>query len=154
MITKSDNQATDAILHALGGPRVVNRWLTQAGISGQRVDRSIATLLRDDRQKIDPVRGLDKRDTSTPAAMVRLLAALDRGEVLSPQSRAVLLGAMSRCMTGKTRIPGLLPAGTMVAHKTGTQWSPTSDARHIRRQAGHQVSLALPSSAPCCRRYS
>lgn len=143
MITKSDNQATDALLHAIGGPRAVNTWLTQAGISGQRVDRNIATLLRDDLQKIDPVRGLDKRDTSTPQAMVRLLAALDRGEVLSPQSRAVLIGAMSRCLTGKTRIPGQLPAGTMVAHKTGTLWAQTSDVGIIRMPDGRKVALAV-----------
>ena len=65
MITKSDNQATDALLAAVGGPAAVNRWLLASGIVGLRVDRDIATLLRDDMQKIDPVLGLDKRDTST-----------------------------------------------------------------------------------------
>ena len=143
MITKSDNQATDAILHAVGGPNAVNRWLRNAGITGQRVDRNIATLLRDDLNKADPSLGIDKRDSSTPAAMVRLLAALDRGEVLSPQSRAVLIGAMSRCLTGKTRIPSLLPAGTMVAHKTGTLWAQTSDVGLIRLPDGRKVALAV-----------
>ena len=143
MITKSDNQATDAILHAVGGPQAVTRWLRNAGITGQRIDRDIATLLRDDLAKNDPSLGLDKRDSSTPAAMVRLLAALDRGEVLSPQSRAVLIGAMSRCLTGKTRIPALLPAGTMVAHKTGTLWAQTSDVGLIRLPDGRKVALAV-----------
>ena len=142
-LTKSDNQATDAILSAVGGPAAVNRWLLASGIVGLRVDRDIATLLRDDMQKIDPVLGLDKRDTSTPAAMVRLLAALHRGEVLTPQSRAVLLGAMSRCQTGKTRIPALLPAGTLVAHKTGTLWAQTSDVGIIRLPDGRNVALAV-----------
>ena len=143
MITKSDNQATDAILHAVGGPSAVTRWLRNAGITGQRIDRDIATLLRDDLAKNDPSLGLDRRDSSTPAAMVRLLAALDRGEVLSPQSRAVLIGAMSRCLTGKTRIPALLPAGTMVAHKTGTLWAQTSDVGIIRLPDGRKVALAV-----------
>ena len=143
MITKSDNQATDAILSAVGGPGAVNRWVLASGISGLRVDRDIATLLRDDQEKNDPVLGLDKRDTSTPAAMVRLLGALPRGEVLTPRSRAVLLGAMSRCMTGKTRIPALLPAGTLVAHKTGTLWSQTSDVGIIRLPDGRNVALAV-----------
>ena len=143
MITKSDNQATDAILSAVGGPVAVNRWLLASGINGLRVDRDIATLLRDDLEKNDPVLGLDKRDTSTPAAMVGLLTALHRGTVLSPQSRAVLLGAMSRCQTGKTRIPALLPAGTLVAHKTGTLWSQTSDVGIIRLPDGRNVALAV-----------
>ena len=143
MITKSDNQATDAILSAVGGPAAVNRWLTASGIVGLRVDRDIATLLRDDLRKNDPVLGLDKRDTSTPAAMVGLLTALHRGAVLTPQSRAVLLGAMSRCQTGKTRIPALLPAGTLVAHKTGTLWAQTSDVGIIRLPDGRNVALAV-----------
>ena len=143
MITKSDNQATDAILSAVGGPNAVNRWLLASGIAGLRVDRDIATLLRDDLQKNDPVLGLDKRDTVTPAAMVQLLGALHRGQVLSPQSRAVLLGAMSRCKTGKTRIPGLLPEGTLVAHKTGTLWAQTSDVGIIRLPDGRNVALAV-----------
>ena len=143
MITKSDNQATDAVLSAVGGPSAVNRWLLASGIAGLRVDRDIATLLRDDREKNDPVLGLDKRDTVTPAAMVQLLGALHRGQVLSPQSRAVLLGAMSRCQTGKTRIPALLPAGTLVAHKTGTLWAQTSDVGIIRLPDGRNVALAV-----------
>jgi len=143
LITKSDNHATDAILAAVGGPAAVNRWLRSAGITGQRIDRDIATLLRDDLEKNDPSLGRDKRDSSTPAAMVRLLAALDRGEVLSPQSRALLIGAMSRCLTGKTRIPSLLPAGTMVAHKTGTLWAQTSDVGLIRLPDGRKVALAV-----------
>jgi beta-lactamase class A len=148
MITRSDNQATDALLDAVGGPGVVNAWLSSAGIHGQRVDRDIATLLRDDLEKNDPVLGRDKRDTSTPAAMVQLLAALYRGDVLSPASRGVLLGAMSRCRTGKTRIPALLPAGTLVAHKTGTLWSQTSDVGIIRLPDGRSVALAVFVTGP------
>lgn len=143
MITKSDNHATDAMLQAVGGPAAVNRWLASAGIAGLRVDRDIATLLRDDLEKNDPVLGLDKRDTVTPAAMVRLLGMLDRGEVLTAQSRGVLLGAMSRCKTGRTRIPALLPAGTLVAHKTGTLWAQTSDVGLIRLPDGRNVALAV-----------
>lgn len=148
MITRSDNQATDALLEAVGGPAAVNRWLKSAGISGQRVDRNIATLLRDDLAKNDPSLGVDKRDSSTPAAMAQLLGALHRGDVLSAQSRGVLLGAMSRCATGKTRIPALLPAGTLVAHKTGTLWSQTSDVGIIRLPDGRSVALVVFVAGP------
>jgi beta-lactamase class A len=147
-LTGSDNQATDALLEAVGGPAAVNRWLTSAGITGQRVDRNIATLLRDDLEKNDPSLGIDKRDSSTPAAMAQLLGALHRGDVLSAQSRGVLLGAMSRCATGKTRIPALLPAGTLVAHKTGTLWSQTSDVGIIRLPDGRSVALVVFVTGP------
>ena len=148
MITKSDNQATDAMLAAVGGPAAVNRWLLTAGIAGQRIDRDIATLLRDDMEKNDPSTGLDKRDSSTPAAMARLLSALHRGDVLSAQSRGVILGAMSRCLTGKTRIPALLPAGTLVAHKTGTLYGQTSDVGIIGLPDGRRVALAVFVTGP------
>jgi beta-lactamase class A len=148
MITRSDNTATDALLDAVGGPGVVNAWLNSAGIHGQRVDRDIATLLRDDLNKNDPVLGRDKRDTSTPAAMVQLLAQVYRGDVLSPASRGVLLGAMSRCRTGKTRIPAMLPPGTLVAHKTGTLWSQTSDVGIFMLPDGRSVALAVFVTGP------
>lgn len=45
MITRSDNTATDVLLHHLGGPRVVQQWLNRNRLTGLRVDRSIAQLL-------------------------------------------------------------------------------------------------------------
>jgi beta-lactamase class A len=148
MITKSSNPATDALLEAVGGPPAVNAWLRKAGITGQRIDRNIATLLRDDLAKNDPSLGIDKRDSSTPVAMVQLLAALHNGNVLSPASRAVLLGAMSRCRTGRNRIPAGLPMGTLVAHKTGTLWSQTSDVGIIRMPDGRDVALSIFVTGP------
>jgi beta-lactamase class A len=143
MITRSNNQATDALLAAVGGPAAVTAWLRNAGIEGQRVDRNIATLLRDDMAMNDPTLGIDKRDSSTPKAMVRLLAKLYKGDVLSPSSRGVLLGAMSRCLTGRNRIPAGLPLGTLVAHKTGTLYGQTSDVGIIRMPDGRAVALAV-----------
>lgn len=148
MITRSDNQATDALLAAVGGPGAVTAWLQRAGIVGQRIDRDIATLLRDDLARSSPWLGRDKRDSSTPHAMVQLLSAIHEGQVLSPASRAVLLGAMSRCRTGRNRIPAGLPEGTLVAHKTGTLWSQTSDVGIIRMPDGRKVALAVFVTGP------
>src|SRR5690606_18886215 len=47
-ITRSSNPATDALLAVVGGPDAVNDWIKRAGISGMRIDRDIATLVRDD----------------------------------------------------------------------------------------------------------
>jgi beta-lactamase class A len=62
----------------------------------------------------------DPRDTATPADMTKLLARIWRKDLFSAPYAAKLLGAMERCQTGKTRIKGLLPQGTDVAHKTGS----------------------------------
>ncbi len=141
-ITRSDNQATDALLAVVGGPQAVNRWLRHAGISGMRIDRDIATLVRDD-GAVDPAKTVDIRDSATPVAMVRLLTGLHRGEWLSPSSRAVLLGAMERCETGKHRIRALMPEGARVAHKTGTLSNTASDVGIIETPDGRAMVLAI-----------
>ncbi len=141
-LTRSDNQATDALLAAVGGPQAVNRWMRMAGLSGLRIDRDIATLVRDD-GVINPATSVDLRDSATPQAMVRLLSGLHRGEWLSASSRAVLIGAMERCVTGKRRIPGLLPEGAIVAHKTGTLSNTSSDVGMITTPDGRTIALAI-----------
>jgi len=141
-ITRSDNQATDALLAAVGGPQAVNRWLAGAGIRDFRIDRDIATLVRDDGE-IDPSTTIDPRDSATPLAMVQLLSGLYRGQWLTPASRAVLLGAMERCITGKRRIPALLPEGVSVAHKTGSLNNTSSDVGIIRTPDGRAMAVAI-----------
>ena len=42
MITHSDNYATDLLIRNLGGPSVIQSWLSQQGVSGIRFDRTIA----------------------------------------------------------------------------------------------------------------
>jgi len=54
-----------------------------------------------------------------------LLRALHEGQGLSESSQALLRKLMTQTPTGLQRIKGLLPDGTVVAHKTGT--SPTVD---------------------------
>jgi beta-lactamase class A len=83
MITRSDNGATDALIDMLGGPGPVDRWLRTQGLTGMRVDRTIAQLLRDRRDL------RDIRDSSTPTAMLGLLRLVDTGSALKPESRAL-----------------------------------------------------------------
>lgn len=141
-ITRSSNPATDALLRVVGGPQAVNRWILRAGIPDMRIDRDIATLVRDDGE-FDPARTVDIRDSATPNAMLRLLTGLHRGEWLSASSRAVLIGAMERCVTGKRRIPGMLPQGTRVAHKTGTLSNTASDVGIIQTADGRTIAVAI-----------
>lgn len=141
-ITRSDNQATDALLAAVGGPAAVNRWMRQVGISNFRIDRDIATLVRDDGE-VNPAVAIDPRDSASPLAMTRLLAGLYRGEFLSASSRSILLGAMERCETGRYRLRAQLPSGTWVAHKTGTLSNTASDVGIIRTPDGRAFAVAV-----------
>ena len=142
-LTRSDNHATDALLAVVGGPAAVTRWVrTTTGISEFRLDRDIATLVRDD-GAVNPALVVDRRDSITPVAMVRLLSGLYRGQWLSGSSRNVLLGAMSRCQTGRNRIRALLPEGTAIAHKTGTLANTASDVGFIVTPDGRNLAVAI-----------
>lgn len=141
-ITRSSNPATDALLAVVGGPRAVNNWLRRSGIEGMQIDRDIATLVRDD-GAVDPVRTVDTRDSSTPDAMIRLLTGLHQGQWLSKSSRDVLLGSMSRTVTGKRRIKALLPADTRVSHKTGSLYNTSSDVGYIETADGRKFAVAI-----------
>lgn len=142
-IARSNNEATDALLAVVGGPAAVTRWVrANTGIDEFRLDRDIATLVRDD-GAINPAVTIDRRDSITPVAMVRMLAGLHQGQWLSRSSRDVLLGAMSRCVTGKHRMRAMLPQGVAIAHKTGTLFNTASDVGFIETPDGRKLAVAI-----------
>ncbi|HYD24790.1 MAG TPA: class A beta-lactamase [Croceibacterium sp.] len=142
MITRSNNQATDALLAAVGGPAVVNDWARRAGIHDFTLTRDIATLVRDDGE-INPATSIDIRDSATPRAMVQLLSGLYQGKWLTASSRAVIIDAMERCRTGTRRIRGMMPDDVTVAHKTGTLNNTSSDIGVITGPDGHAIAVAI-----------
>ena len=137
MLVHSDNRATDILLGDLGGPRALDSWLRENGLNGVRVDRTIAQLLRDKRDL------WDRRDSSTPTAMVELLRRIYKAELIKPQSRNYLLDVMAQCETGKNRMRALLPYGTPVEHKTGTLNGYASDVGFISMPDGRRVAVAI-----------
>ncbi len=137
MLTRSDNAATDALISNLGGPGTVQTWLNFNGLYGIRIDRTIAQLLRSPRDL------LDRRDSSSPMSMISLLRQIDHGPLLSPQSRSYLLEMMARCVTGRNRMKALLPAGTLVQHKTGTLTGMTGDVGFITMPDGRRIAVAF-----------
>jgi beta-lactamase class A len=136
MLIHSDNRATDILLKDLGGPTALHDWLQQSGVTGLRVDRTIAELLSDKRDL------WDRRDSSTPTAMVDLLRRIYRAELIKPQSRNYLLDLMAQCETGKNRMKALLP-GVPIEHKTGTLNGLTDDVGFITMPDGHRVAVAI-----------
>src|SRR3954469_25442560 len=137
MLIHSDNRATDILLKDLGGPHSLHSWLQDNGVTGLRVDRTIAQLLSDKRDL------WDRRDSSTPTAMVDLLRRIYKAELITPQSRDYLLDVMAHCQTGKNRIKALLPMGTPVEHKTGTLNNYASDVGFISLPDGRRVAVAI-----------
>jgi len=137
MLTRSDNAATDVLIRNLGGAGHVQQWLNLNGLHGIRIDRTIAQLLSAKRDLFD------RRDSSSPLSMIAFLRQLDKGNMLRPDSRAYLLSAMSRCITGRNRMKALLPAGTRVEHKTGTLNGLTGDVGFITMPDGRRLAVAF-----------
>ena len=72
-----------------------------------------------------------------------LLQQIWNRDILSEDSSALLVDIMYRCQTGEARLKGVLPAGTEVAHKTGTIGETTNDVGIIDLPdgAGHVVTV-------------
>jgi len=137
MLVHSDNHATDILLADLGGPTAVHDWLQANGMKGLRVDRTISELLHSKRDL------WDRRDSSTPVAMVDLLRRIYKAELIKPASRNYLLDLMAQCQTGKNRMKALLPSGTPVEHKTGTLDGLSDDVGFITLPDGRRVAVAI-----------
>lgn len=176
MLLISDNSATDRLLTRAGGSDAVTARMRALDIDGIRVDRPTALLIADrygaslpspetwtpevfgdafdamsDEARAAAAVEFDRdaRDTATPNAFAGLLARLHRGELLSDDSTALLLDIMERCMTGVNRLKGLLPAGTVVAHKTGSISGTANDVGIITlpESAGHVAIAVLMKSS-------
>jgi len=162
MLTRSDNTATDVLTSAAGGPAAVTAWVRGQGITGLRVDRDTAGILRDffglptgtfsealaiarkTDPKLDDRGNKDPRDTSTPNAMAGLLSKIFTDHALSSASTKTMIAMMERCHTGDARLRGRLPAATTVADKTGTLGGSVNDVGVITLPDGKgQVVCAV-----------
>ena len=176
MLVISDNSAADVVLKEGGGPGAVTARMKELGLSGIRVDRNIAFLISDwmgakaippetewNRDMWDKIynavpeaehmrarraQWADPRDTATPDDMTKLIARIWKKTLFGEKNSEVLLGMMERCQTGKARLKGLLPAGTGVAHKTGTLGGVADDVGVITLpgDAGH-VAISVFTKA-------
>jgi beta-lactamase class A len=144
-LTESDNTANDKLIELAGGAPAVSAVLARKGIAGitvggtERILQSRTAGLdwrpelagwrfKEARSKLpDDVRDralaaylAAPGDGAQPAAITRSLAALKRGELLSPASTETLLGLMGEARTGYRRLRAGLPGDWAIAHKTGT----------------------------------
>jgi beta-lactamase class A len=145
-LVESDNAANDRLIREVGGPEVVTRAIAEKGLHGVAVggtERDMQTktagltwrpeygttwIFKQARAKLpDEVRDqalaaylADPPDGATPKGIVSSLAALKRGELLSPSSTDFMLDLMGEAVTGQLRLKAGLAPGWSLAHKTGT----------------------------------
>ncbi len=114
MVAESDGSACDYLFRLLGGPKQVDTFIHQLGIRDVAIRETEAVM---------QARGnwdIQYANWTTPKAMLSLLMRFYQRNVLSPSSHDFLWKTMVSTTTGENRLKKLLPAGTVVAHKTGT----------------------------------
>lgn len=141
MVSQSDNIACDVLLHHLGKPKVVEKYIRKLGIEDFNMKYSEA--------------GMHKawfnqyQNTCSPNAMVQILTRFYKQKILSKANTDFLYQIMSETTTGSNRIKKLLPEGTVVAHKTGTSdrkngmIAAINDAGIITLPNGKHIALAV-----------
>jgi beta-lactamase class A len=171
MVAKSDNTAVQTLFRVGGGATGMAARLRQWQIGGMRVDRSERECNLDAagvknippisqwtpgmydeltakitaRERLASMRRFlsDPRDTGTPNGTVQLLQKAFGGDLLPAEQTARLVEILKATTTGSARIKGLLPAGTVVAHKTGT----TSTVAGFNGSTNDVGVIVLPEGA-------
>jgi len=135
-ICESDGSTSDVLMKLIGGPGSVMAFLNGIHVPGIQVVNFEKEIGRDWETQY--------RNWATPKAALALLVALQSPgsarasraplgaspsgihptrlsqRVLSRESQTLLLKLMTESIPGAKRLKGELPAGTVVAHKTGT----------------------------------
>jgi beta-lactamase class A len=120
----SDNAAANILLRELGGPPALTAFWRSIGDDVSRLDRTEPALNN------APV--TEYRDTTTPQAMARSVAAIIYGDVLPPAERAMLKQWMIDTPTGERRVRAGLPAKDWIAgDKTGTSIWPGMPSLYV-----------------------
>ena len=140
-VSESDGTACDVLLRVVGGTPVVMKYLLSLGVNGVIVETTEKTMAQNNL--------VQYRNWAAPDKMIRLLKTFYSGRSLSSASRELLLQWMIETPTGLKRIKGLLPAGTVVAHKTGSSGMEnglaraTNDVGIITLPDGRHILIAV-----------
>ena len=140
-IVESDGSASDALLKLVGGPQNVMAFLNEIKVSGINVVNSENEIARDWQTQYE--------NWATPSGAIELLAALQAQRGLSADSERLVLKLLTESIPGAQRLKGQLPAGTIVAHKTGTGGtrdgltSATNDIGIITLPDGRHLAVAV-----------
>jgi beta-lactamase class A len=140
VVTVSDNTAANALLTLIGGPQALTTFFRGLGDPLTRLDRYELEL----NSNIDG----DRRDTTTPASMLRTLQTLLLGDALSTSSRDRLTSWMLREENGRARIRAGLPATWQVANKPGTGNGAVNDIAVVWPPGGAPIVVAIYTNAP------
>ena len=140
-ISESDGTASDVLMKLAGGPEAVQAYLTELKITEM--------IVLNTEQELGQNETPQYRNWASPEGAVALLRALYERRGISESAQGLLLKLMTDSTPGAKRLKGLLPAGTIVAHKTGTSGSQngitaaTNDMGIITLPNGRHLAIAV-----------
>lgn len=140
-IAESDGTASDVLMRLAGGPEAVQSYLSELKITDM--------IVLDTEKELGQDSQVQYRNWATPEAAVALLRALHERQGLSESSQTLLLKYLTDSKPGAKRLKGQLPAGTVVAHKTGTSGTQkgitaaTNDIGIISLPNGKHLAIAV-----------
>lgn len=111
-VSQSDNVACDLLFELVGGPAALQAHINSLGIDEFAVVANEAQMHADDQ--------VQYQNWTSMKGAVQLLQKFQQKKLLSERSHALLWKWTVETNTGPERLKGLLPEGTVVAHKTGT----------------------------------
>lgn len=111
-VAQSDNNGCDILFRLMGGTKQLEEFIHLQGIT----DISIKATEEEMHQSWD----IQFTNHTTPLAAIGLLKLFHERKILSAKTNDFLWKIMTGTKTGLNRIPGLLPPGTVIAHKTGS----------------------------------
>lgn len=136
-VSLSDNVGCDVLLKLLGGPLAVEKHFTANKIKDVSIKINEEVMQGNwDRQF---------ENWTTPKAANKTLKKFyeNKGMLLSQKSHEFIWKIMRETSTGAKRLKGQLPAGTIVAHKTG--WSGTNKTTGITAAVNDIGIVFLPN---------
>jgi len=134
MIVNSDNTATNLMIELLGGIESLNQQFREWGLE--------STVLR------NLLPDLDGTNTTSSADLVRVMALVDQGELLSMRSRDRLFSIMQRTLN-RTLIPdGLADTTALAYNKTGDIGTSLGDVALVDVVNGKRYILSVLVERP------
>ncbi len=133
MMVFSDNTATNMIIDVLGGKEILNKDFKTWGLAQTKINNFLGDFT-----------GTNK---TSPYDLVYLLGRVDRGELISKESREWMLGVLKKTRVRTLLLPGLGP-GAQLAHKTGDIGIMVGDAGIVTTSDGKKYYVAMQVERP------
>lgn len=141
-VAQSDNNGCDLLFNLMGSPKTVDTYIKSLGI------KDVAISTTEQQMHQDPK--VQFTNWSTPWSAVKLLEKFYQKKILSASTHDFMWKTLAEATTGSQKIKGLLPKGTIVAHKSGLSGTDakgitaaTNDIGIIRLPNGKHFAIAV-----------